>query len=560
VAATSQGTPDVCIVGMGAAGATAAYVLAEAGLRVLVLEAGRDLDQRDARPDELMAAYARGGYGPKFNQELQTWRPRPDAEAVPATYSLGKMVNGVGGSTQIYGTWMRRYQPHDFQIRSTTVARYGEAAIPTGANVVDWPLTYDDLEPYYGRVERIMGVGGVPGNVRGQPVPDGNPFEGFRSGPLPLPPPRRTPTGELFTAAARRLGYHPFPVPATINAEPFDGRPACTYCGWCTFYVCHNDSKTTAGNSFARRALASGRVELRTGCRVVGINRQPDGRVASLEYLDPDGRVQRASAGRFVLAGYTFENVRLLLTSGVGNERGQVGRYFMTKMYCSVLGLFPGQRLNRFVAPAACGDIMDDFVGDNFDHTGLGFVRGATISCEEQLQPIGASRMALPPGVPSWGRAYKAHLLENWNSIADLRIQPETLPYEDTFLDLDPRVRDRSGLGMPVVRITWDIHENERRLIDFAEEKTRRILEEMGAARVWTGGRFTGAGSAHDLGGCRMGTDPASSVVDTTLRVWETPNLYVYGGAVFPSGGGINPTLTIQALVWRAAEELARRG
>jgi gluconate 2-dehydrogenase alpha chain len=201
---------------------------------------------------------------------------------------------------------------------------------------------------------------------------------------------------------------------------------------------------------------------------------------------------------------------------------------------------------------------MDDFVGDNFDHTGLGFLRGATISCEEQLQPIGAARTPPPPGVPSWGSAYKAHLLEHWNSIADLRIQPETLPYRDTFLDLDPRVRDRSGLGLPVVRITWDIHQNERRLIDFVEAKTRAILQEMGAATIWTGTRFTGAGSAHDLGGCRMGTDPASSVVDQTLRVWSTPNLYVYGGAVFPSGGGINPTRTIQALVWRAAEALAR--
>jgi gluconate 2-dehydrogenase alpha chain len=545
---------------MGAAGATAAYVLAEAGLRVLVLEAGRDLDRRDARPDELMAAYARGGYGPKFNQELQTWRPDPQAEAVPATYSLGKMVNGVGGSTQIYGAWMRRYQPHDFLIRSTTVARYGEDAVPLGANVVDWPLTYDDLEPYYGRVERIMGVAGIPGNVRGQPVPNGNPFEGYRSEPLPLAPARRTPTGELFTAAAGRLGYHPFPVPASINTEPYDHRPACTYCGWCTFYVCHNDSKTTAGNSFARKALATGRVELRTGCRVVAINRDPGGRVSGVDYLDPDGRAQRQAAGRFVLASYTFENVRLLLTSRIGNGHGQVGRHFMTKMYCSVLGLFPGQRLNRFVAPAACADILDDFVGDNFDHAGLGFVRGATISCEEQLQPVGAARLPLPPGVPSWGRGYKAHLVENWNAIADLRIQPETLPYEDAFLDLDPRVRDRSGLGMPVVRITWDIHRNERRLIDFVEEKTRRILREMGAAQIWTGGRFTGAGSAHDLGGCRMGTDPASSVVDPALRVWETPNLYVYGGAVFPSGGGINPTLTIQALVWRAAEELASRG
>jgi gluconate 2-dehydrogenase alpha chain len=539
--------PDVCIVGMGAAGATAAHVLAEAGLNVLVLEAGREIDHRDARPDELLATYIRG-MGPKFNQELQSWRPDPETEASPATYSLGKMVNGVGGSTQIYGTWMRRYTPGDFRARTSTIERYGPAALPAGANVADWPLSYDDLEPYYCRVEQAMGVGGDPTL---------NPFEGPRSAPLPLPPPRRTPTGELFTRAARRLGYHPFPVPATINSQPFDGRPACTYCGWCTFYVCHNGAKSTAGNTLARRALASGRVELRGGCRVVKLSQGSDGRVTSVEYVDADGRLVTQPADRFVLATYTFENVRLLLTSGIGTRHGQVGKNFMTKMYCSVMGLFPGQRLNRFVAPAACGDIMDDFVGDNFDHAGLGFVRGATISCEEQLQPIAAARAPLPEGVPSWGRGYKEWLLANWNSIADLRIQPETLPYEDTFLDLDPRQRDRSGLGMPVVRITWDIHENERRMISYLDDKARGILAEMGASRVWAGPRFTGAGSAHDLGGCRMGEDERSSVVDPSLRVWGTPNLHVYSGAVFPSGGGINPTLTLQALVWRAAEQLA---
>lgn len=559
-----MGQPDVCIVGMGAAGSTAAYVLAEAGVRVVVLEAGPEIEPADARPDELLAAYNRG-FSRKFNLETQTWRPRPDAPTVPAGYSLGKMVNGVGGSTQIYGTWMRRYQEHDFKIRSTTVERYGAAALPEGSAVVDWPVGYDDLEPYYGRVERMMGIAGIPGNIGGQPVPGGNPFEPPRADGYPLPPPPRTPTGLKFLEAGRRLGYHPYPVPASINTEPYDGRPACTSCGWCTFYVCHNGAKTTAGNSFARKARATGRVEVRTGCRVIDLEHEPDGRVTSVRYVDPDGQLRRQAADRFILASYTFENVRLLLSAtssafpgGLGNSRGQVGRYFMTKMFASVLGLFPGERLNRFVAPAAMGDIMDDLVGDNFDHAGLGFVRGATISCEEQLQPIGASRTPPPPGVPLWGRAYKEHLLRNWNSIADLRIQPETLAYEDAYLDLDPRARDRSGLGLPVVRITWDIHENERRMIDYMTERTLEIAREMGASQVWTGARFTGAGSAHDLGGCRMGEDPAGAVVDASLRVHDSPNLYVMGGAVFPSGGGINPTLTMQALVWRAAEQLTR--
>lgn len=560
--------PDVCIVGMGAAGSTAAYALGNAGMRVVVLEAGHAIDSRDSRPDELYAAYARGGHSPKFNQELQTWRPNATAAATTAHYSLGKMANGVGGATQIYGTWMRRYQHHDFAIRSGTIARYGETALPAGSALADWPISYGDLEPYYSRVERVMGIAGIGGNLRGEPVPGGNPFEPYRSEPLPLPPTRRAPTGELFSEAARRLGYHPYPVPVSVNSEPYDGRPACTYCSWCTFYVCHNDSKSTAGNTFARKALALRTVELRTHCRVVAINADEDGTVTSVDYVDPEGLVVRQRARVFIVAGYTFENVRLLLLSrspafpnGLGNNRGQVGKYFMTKMYQTVLGLFPGKRLNRFVGAGHQGTIMDDFVGDNFDHAGLGFIRGATISCEEQIHPIGASRMPLPPGVPAWGAAYKRHVVRHWNSIADMRIQPETLPYEDTFLDLDPRVRDTSGLGLPVVRITWDIHENERLMMGHLEGKVREILREMGASGdggIWAGPRFTGAGSAHDLGGCRMGAAPASSVVEASLRVHDSPNLYVMGGAVFPSGGGINPTLTIQALTWRACDELAR--
>ncbi|TAK20709.1 MAG: GMC family oxidoreductase [Chloroflexota bacterium] len=547
---------DVCILGMGAVGATASHVLAKAGLKVVVLEAGPNIGSVDARPDELVAAYARASYGRKFNQEALTWRPNPTAPTVPATYSLGRMVNGVGGSTQIYGTWMRRFQPHDFRVRTSTIERYGMDALPPGSNVVDWPITHDDLEPYFGRVEQMMGIAGIPGNVRGEPLPGGNPFEGYRSEGLPLPPPARTPTGLMFAKACRGLGYHPYPVPASINTEPYDGRPACTSCGWCTFYVCHNDSKTTAENGFARKALATGNVDLRLGCRVVEIERQGN-RVTAFVDVDADGQRQRVEADRFILGAYTYENVRLLLLSGIGNEHGRVGRDYFTKMFWSVMGLFPDEQLNRFIAPAARGDLIDDFVGDNFDHSGLGFIRGATIACEEQLQPIAAARAALPPGVPAWGSAYKEHLVRNWNSIADLRIQPETLAYDDAFLDLDPHGRDRSGLGLPVVRVTWDIHENERRMLDYLGEKAQAILREMGAANVWTGPRFTGVGSAHDMGGCRMGEDPRRSVVDPDLRVHSMANLYVMGGCVFPTGGGLNPTLTIQALVWRAAERIA---
>src|SRR5579871_3540420 len=210
--------PDACIVGLGAAGTVAAYVLGMAGMKVVALEAGRSFSLEDFRRDEIAHAYfQRAGLGPKFNLETQTWRPDAAHESVPASYSLGRMMNAVGGSTMHYGTWMRRFQPGDFKPRSETIARYGEEALPPDNAMADWPISYDDLEPYFSRIETMMGIAGIPGNIEGRPVADGNPFEGYRSAPLPLPPLRPCRAGALFSKAARLRGYHPFPVPASIN-------------------------------------------------------------------------------------------------------------------------------------------------------------------------------------------------------------------------------------------------------------------------------------------------------------------------------------------------------
>ena len=265
-----------------------------------------------------------------------------------------------------------------------------------------------------------------------------------------------------------------------------------------------------------------------------------------------------------VLAAYTFENVRLLLLSsnerapaGLANGHGQVGKYFTPKQLPRVLGVLPGRALNRFTGPSAQGIIMDDFLGDNFDHTGLGFIRGASMGVIQQSQPVAAAKDTTPPDVPRWGRGFKEHLVDNWNSTFAIEAQPENLMYEDNFLDLDPVVRDRSGLGLPVVRITFQQYENELAIIRFVRERSIELMHAMGVERTWVGPSLTGVGSSHDLGGVRMGTDETSSVVDADLRTHEVPNLYVMGGAVFPSCPGINPTLTIQAVALRAAERLA---
>ncbi len=208
-----------------------------------------------------------------------------------------------------------------------------------------------------------------------------------------------------------------------------------------------------------------------------------------------------------ILCGYTFENVRLLLLSGdgrhpdgLGNNAGQVGRHFMTKMWADVYGYFPDTVFNRHTGPSAQMWGLDDFVSADFDSAAHGFVGGATPNVENQQLPIQISREALPPDVPSWGRGYKDHL-RGWQHICPIRLQPESLSYETDFLDLDPRHRDRSGLGLPLVRITYDLRENERRLAGWMEGKAEEILHEMGATKTWRGPRFRGVCCSHDLGG-----------------------------------------------------------
>ncbi len=556
----ADGPCDVVIVGVGAMGGLVAPVLAEAGLSVVGLEAGPYRTQRDFLPDELgHAYYARASMGPKFASEAPRWQ-RNQGELVegeetrPATFSLGRMMNSVGGSVIHYGAWLRRFHPHHFRPLSRVAERWGRDVLPEESTLVDWPVSYDELEPYYTRLEWEIGVAG---DETSPAIP--------RSRGLPMAAMRPFRMGNAFSQVTREMGYRPYMVPVGVNTEPYDGRPATTYTAWSNGFGSFNNAKWHPGLTHVPRAMATGNFTLRTGCRVLEILTDAGGHTRGVAYVDALGRRQEQLARTVILAAYSFENVRLLLLSGdakhpngLGNNAGQVGRNFMTKMFAHVDGLTPDEIWNRHTGPAAQGVILDDFLAEEFDSVAQGFIGGATLGAEQQFLPLQISREALPPDVPTWGAAYKQHL-RNWQHLAVVRIQPDTLPYRTNFLSLDPTHRDRSGLGLPVLRITYDMRANEQRLADWMETKSEAILRGMGATQTWRGPRFTGVGSSHDLGGCRMGEDPAGSVVDAELQVHDTPGLYVFSGAAFPSCPGINPTLTIGALCLRAAEQLATR-
>ena len=546
---------DVVLVGVGLVGGLVAPTLARAGLRVIGLEAGPWRHRGEYRPDELTYSVAlRAKFSGKFVEERPTWRPDETTPTVPAQASLGHMVNGVGGSAMHYGAMLRRFHPHHFAERTRAERVGGPDAIPEGCTIADWPLTYEDLEPFYERIEELVGVSGA----------EGNPFVPRRN-PFPMPPLRRFRMGESFREAASELGLHPYHCPVGINSEPFNGRPGVRYNSFELTLGDNVDAKWHPGLDCVPEALGTGNFDLRTGARATRVLTRSDGEAAGVVYRDEDGRERTIRARAVILCAYALENMRLMFLSaderrptGLGNSSDHLGRHTMSRMFCSVYGHVPDEYFNMHTGAVGQNILLEDFHADSFDSFAHGFIGGASIGTEQGAMPIAVSRTALPPDVPTWGAAYKAHL-RDWQQYAFIRIQEDALPYEDNRVELDTTQRDASGAGLPVLRITHRLHENEERLHQFMVERSEEILRRMGATRTWAGPSYTGALSSHELGGCRMGDDPAASVVDDALEVHDTPGLFVFSGAAFPSGCAINPTLTLMAMSLRAAETLAKR-
>ena len=550
---------DVVVVGLGAAGGIAAHVLTAAGLQVVALEAGPRLEVDGAIFDELRNDVQNWMAEPKAKLEVPTWREDASQDAGPSPWPM-LMANGVGGSTLHYECMSLRFQPWNFATRSQAVARYGPGAVPADSTVADWPLSYEELEPFYELVEREIGVSGKAGRVRGALDPTGNRFEADRAHEYPMAPLRRTGWAELMASAARTLGWHPFPSPAAINTEIYNGNPACTYCGFCQSNPCHTNAKGSTAATVIPRAEATGHLRIETSARATALEVGPDGRVRGVRYVcDGEERVERARA--VLVGGFTYENIRLLLLSrspafanGLANNSGQVGRHFIAHVTPFAFGVFPGRRLNVYSGTIAQATCLDDWNCDNFDHTGLGFLSGGMFASFGEFKPITtATGPAVPPWLPRWGSEWKRWLVEHAQSIGAAVAQFDALAYEDNYVDLDPAVRD--PLGLPVARVTHRIRDNERAGSAFLTEKLKNWLREAGAAEVWGSDRQLVEGR-HVYGGTRMGDDPDTSVVDTYGFCHEVPNLGIIGASTFPTAGGHNPTLTVQALAWRTAQRL----
>ncbi len=552
---------DVVIVGLGAAGGVAALPLANAGLDIVGIEAGSRLTKRDFAPDEIRNNVRDWPFSVrKCDSEVPTLRRTRSDNAVQG--GGHPMMNGVGGTTLHYWAQSWRLNPWDFKVVSETTRRYGASRIPAGSTVEDWPFGYEELEPFYDRVELEIGVSGQAGNVKGEKDPQGNPFEGPRQRDYPMPALRWTRFLDRMAESARTLGWQPIPGPAAINSEAYQGRSGCMYHGHCNKGGCHVDAKNSPAVTTIPRAETTGRLKVVTHATVTEIETDAQGKVTGVTYLlDREEFFQPA---RFVfIASYTYENVRLLLLSksrafpiGLSNNHAQVGKHYLSHHQgAGVTALFPYD-LHAWYGLPAQGVAVDDFADDNFDHGGLDFIGGGNLWVYSDRRPISAASMGTFGRAPTWGSAWKAFIRANADRTNSAYIQKTTLPYAANYMDLDPVVKD--PLGFPVIRITAEYKQNELAIAEYLQEKMVRWYREAGATDIIRGGLGGQMGvSTHAYGGTRMGDDPETNVVNRYGLSHEVPNLGVLGASVMGTSGARNPTLTAQALAWRTAEHVA---
>jgi gluconate 2-dehydrogenase alpha chain len=557
---------DVVIIGVGAAGAILAAELAKSGMKVIGLERGPRLSTKDFDPHDELRYFQRQDLRPNIKRQPITWRPNANARANPIP--VQNYGNQAGGGTVHYGAVSWRFHEDDFRARSQTLERYGASAIPEGSSLVDWPMSYAELEPFYDRIEYELGVSGKAGNLQGRKIAGGNVFEAPRRREFPLPPLVVDQAGEVFEAATKKLGYHPFSTPRAIISQAYKGRPGCTYCGFCQAFGCHVGAKSSTLVTVLPEADATGNFKMITGAMCYRVNSDNSGKVTGVAYYGPDGSDNTIEAELVILTPFIYDNTRLLLLSktekfpnGLANSSGQVGKHLMAHMMPNVYVTFDDRHINNYMGPSAQKHTIDDFNADNFDHANVGFIRGSQISIGTgnlQGGPISLTTTVPPPGVQRWGAAYRDFLAKYYARHAAMVAQTENLPYADQTIDLDPNVRD--AWGLPAPRLTYDWRRpTELARVEFMMRKMEEIGRAMGATHVWRSPLGPGAPGAHHEGGTRMGSDPKTSVVNRYGQSWDVPNLFIIGSSTFPTMSGFNPTLTIQALAYMSADAIVNR-
>ena len=564
---------DVVVVGSGVVGSIMSMELAAAGLKVVCIERGRMSDpQKDfVMPyvqDELK--YDRhSDIFQNLSRETITFRNKAAETALPMR-ELGSFKPGemVGGTAAHWGCNARRFLPHDFELRTRVEERYGKGFFPEDCTSQDWGVTYEEVEPYYDQFECIYGVGGKAGNLNGEIQPGGNPHEGPRSREYPNPPTTRTPQGHLFARAATELGYSPFQGPAAAMTQDYTNLykvmlGQCQRGGFCSSHACSQGAKANPLTAVLPALYRKENFEIRPLCTVIKVNTDSTGKQATgVTYIDARGREVEQPADIVVLATYCFNNTRLLLLSGIGTPydpvtgRGVVGRNYSYQTGGRVHVFFDDKEFNPFIGGGMVNTSIDDLNGDVIDRAGLGFVGGAYVAVASPgATPIKSK--PVPAGTPRWGAQWKQAVAQYYRRGFSISIHGSCQSYRQHYLDLDPTYKD--AYGLPLLRMTFDWHDNEKKMLAWMYEKVTEIAKAMSPAKyaahhIYKKYSIVPYQSTHNMGGAVMGSDPATSVVNKYLQSWDVPNLFVVGGSAFPHNAAQGPTETIGMLACWAAD------
>jgi len=574
--ATTLPHKDVAIIGLGWTGSILAYELATAGLDVIAIERGPWRDTATDFPPTWAQDELR--YGVRLDlfqrpaQSTMTLRNKISQTALPVRqFSSFLPGNGLGGAGVHWNGMNYRFLPTDYQLRTHVTQKYGAKAIPDDMTIQDFPMTYEELEPHFDRFEKLAGISGKAGNLNGQIQPGGNPFEGPRSAEYPNPPNRQPYGATLFAKAAAELGYHPFPVPSANLSQPYTNTLGvamgqCTFCGFCERFGCGNYAKSSAQTCVMPALVRQKNFTARMNANVTKINLDSTGKKATgVTYVDDTGAEFIQPADMVAVCAFSFNSVHLLLLSGIGQpydpvaNTGQVGRNFAYQCTSSVLVQLPKDtKLNPFVAGGAVGTVIDDFNGDNFDHTGLGFIGGGVLQATSTGgRPI--TQISAFKDTPKWGAGWKQAMQDNYQTIYPLGTQGNVCAYRDAYLDLDPTYKD--PYGSPLLRLTFDWHPNELKMSAYITEKLAGIGKAMGATRIESAPR-TGPytvvpyQTTHTTGGAITGDSPSNSVVNKYLQSWDVSNVFVFGASAFPQNSGYNPTGTVGGMTYFAIDQI----
>jgi gluconate 2-dehydrogenase alpha chain len=566
---------DAVLVGFGWTGALLGQELTDAGLEVLALERGA---WRETEPDfaythihdELDQA-VRYHMMEEPSRNTLTFRNNPGEQALPMR-RLGSFLpgTGVGGAGVHWNGQTWRFLPTDFRYRSHNIERYGKKAIPEDMIIRDWGVTYEELEPYYDKFEYLCGISGKAGNLRGRIQPGGNPFEGPRSRDYPLPPLKNSYPSALFGKATEGMGYHPFQEPAANTSRAYRNTLGiqmgqCTYCGFCPRYGCEMYAKGSAQTTILPVLMPKPNMHLRTHANVTRINTDASGkRATGVTYIDENGEECEQPADLVIMSAFVLHNVHLLLLSGIGEPydhrtgKGIIGKHYAYQIESNVYLFFKDKLMNMFMGAGALGMTIDDFNGDNFDHSGLGFIGGGfIIALQEGEHPIGTH--PTPQGTPKWGAKWKKAVAQSFNRHMRINSEGAVASYRDNFLDLDPNYTD--AYGQPLLRMTFNFHDNEYKVSNYLTDRMAQIArainpDSIKVERPAHPYDIYTYQSTHNTGRAIMGDNPKNSAVNQYLQSWDVPNLFIMGTSCFPQQAGYNPTGTLAALALRSADAI----